>query len=61
MAHVIDAFGTDRVVWGSDSPVCTLNSSLDQWMAVTQALLADASAEERQRIAATNARRIWRI
>jgi predicted TIM-barrel fold metal-dependent hydrolase len=61
VAHVIDAFGTDRVVWGSDSPVCTLNSSLDQWMAVTQTLLAVLSAEERQRIAATNARRIWRL
>ena len=59
--HVIAAFGWDRVVWGSDSPVCTLQSSLDQWVAVTQAIVAEASVDERAALFQGNARRIWGI
>lgn len=59
--HVIAAFGWDRVVWGSDSPVCTLNSNLDQWVAVTRALVAEVSGAERARFFSDNARRIWRV
>lgn len=59
--HVIAAFGWDRVVWGSDSPVCTLQSSLDQWVSVTHAIVAGASATERARLFQGNARRIWGI
>jgi predicted TIM-barrel fold metal-dependent hydrolase len=59
--HLIAAFGWSRVVWGSDSPVCTLQSSLDQWVAVTHALLAGASADEKAALFQRNARRIWRV
>ncbi|RYH04277.1 amidohydrolase [Salipiger sp. IMCC34102] len=59
--QTIEAFGWDRVVWGSDSPVVTLNASLEQWMAATQALIASASAEERAKFASGNARRIWKL
>ncbi len=61
VGHIIESFGWDRVVWGSDSPVCTLNSSLDQWMATTQALIAGASETERAAFARGNAKRIWKI
>ncbi len=54
-------FGPDRVVWGTDSPVCTLQSSLEQWVAATHALLAEISASERAMILQSNARRIWTI
>lgn len=57
--HVIDAFGPARVVWGSDSPVCTLQSSLAEWVAVTHLLLADLSAGERDAVLQGNARRLW--
>jgi predicted TIM-barrel fold metal-dependent hydrolase len=59
--HLIAAFGWSRVVWGSDSPVCTLQSSLDQWASVTHALLAGASADEKAALFQRNARRIWRV
>lgn len=59
--HVIGSFGWDRVVWGSDSPVCTLNSNLDQWVAVTHALTAGASQSERARFYSANARAIWNV
>ncbi|SPF81580.1 amidohydrolase family protein [Pseudoprimorskyibacter insulae] len=59
--HVILAFGWDRVVWGSDSPVCTLQSSLDQWVAITHALMAGCSEGERAKLYSGNARRIWKL
>lgn len=58
---VICLFGQQRVVWGSDSPVCTLQSSLDQWVGTTHALLSGASANERTKFLSENARRIWDI
>lgn len=57
--HVIERFGPSRVVWGSDSPVCTLQSSLAEWVAVTHLLLADLSAGDRDAILQGNARRLW--
>ena len=44
--HTIGAFGWDRVVWGSDWPVCTLGGGLSTWVAATHALIAGASADE---------------
>ncbi|MFV0493246.1 MAG: amidohydrolase family protein [Pseudorhodobacter sp.] len=58
---VIGAFGWDRVVWGSDSPVCTLHSSLNQWVALSRAVLEGCSETERARLYQLNARRIWGI
>lgn len=59
--HMIDCFGWDRVVWGSDSPVCTLNASLAEWIAATYALTAGASDGERAKLFSENATRIWRL
>lgn len=59
--HILNSFGWTRVVWGSDSPVCTLASSLPEWIAATRALFADASANERAALFHQNARRLWQI
>jgi predicted TIM-barrel fold metal-dependent hydrolase len=59
--HTIGAFGWDRVVWGSDWPVCTLGGGLSTWIAATHALLAGASQEEKAKLLCGNARRIWRL
>lgn len=59
--HIIGAFGWDRVVWGSDSPVCTLNANLEQWVAATHALMQGASQDERDRLFYRNAMRIWNL
>lgn len=61
IGHVLHAFGPGRMVWGSDSPVCTLNSGLAEWVATSQALLSDLSGEERQAVLHGNARRLWQI
>ncbi len=57
--HVVASFGWDRVVWGSDWPVCTLGGGLSTWVAATHALFESASPDERARLYADNARRIW--
>jgi predicted TIM-barrel fold metal-dependent hydrolase len=59
--HTIGAFGWDRVVWGSDWPVCTLGGGLSTWIAATHALIAGASADEKAKLLSENARRIWRL
>jgi predicted TIM-barrel fold metal-dependent hydrolase len=57
--HSIASFGWDRVVWGSDWPVCTLSASLSTWVAATRALIEGCSADERRKLLEGNARRVW--
>jgi predicted TIM-barrel fold metal-dependent hydrolase len=59
--HAIESFGWDRVVWGSDWPVCTLTASLSIWVAAAHAMTLGCSADERARLFSVNARRIWRL
>jgi len=59
--HTIACFGWDRVVWGSDWPVCTLGGGLSTWVAATHALVRSASEEERRKLFCANAERIWRL
>ena len=59
--HTIGVFGWDRVVWGSDWPVCTLGGGLSTWVAATHALIAGASPDERRKLLSGNAKRIWRL
>lgn len=59
--HTIGCFGWDRLVWGSDWPVCTLGGGLSTWVAATHALIRGASEEERRKLFSDNAERIWRL
>ncbi|MGO4871084.1 MAG: amidohydrolase family protein [Roseiarcus sp.] len=59
--HAIRCFGWDRVVWGSDWPVCTLTASLSTWVAASHAITRGCSDDERARLFHDNARRIWRL
>lgn len=59
--HTISSFGWERVVWGSDWPVCTPNGGLSPWVAATHALIEGASADEKRALLSENAKRIWRI
>jgi predicted TIM-barrel fold metal-dependent hydrolase len=59
--HTIGSFGFDRMVWGSDWPVCTLAGTLSTWVAATHALLEGVSAEDKAKLLSGNARRIWRL
>jgi len=59
--HCIQSFGWDRVVWGSDWPVCTLTADLTRWVRASEALLAGCSDSELDRLFSLNARRIYRL
>lgn len=59
--HVIEAFGWDRVVWGSDFPVCTLTADLKRWVEASLALTQGASEDERTRLFSANATHIYNL
>lgn len=63
--HVIQSFGWERIVWGSDWPVCTLASNVDAglstWVATTHALLEGCSEDEKALLLSENARRLWKL
>ena len=59
--HIVECFGWDRLVWGSDWPVCTLGGGLTRWVKATQELVAGASGEDKDKLFSGNARRIYRI
>ena len=57
-AILIDAFGTDRLIWGSDWPVLTLAEDYAPWLAQAQALIAPSA---RGAVFGGNARRIYAL
>ncbi len=59
--HVTESFGWDRLVWGSDWPVCTLGGGLATWVAATHALLSGCSEAEKAKLFSGNAKRIWSL
>jgi predicted TIM-barrel fold metal-dependent hydrolase len=59
--HVIESFGWDRVVWGSDHPVCTLTANLTRWVNATHEIIAGASEDEKSKLLSRNAERIYRL
>jgi predicted TIM-barrel fold metal-dependent hydrolase len=57
--HCIECFGWDRVVWGSDWPVCAINSGLPQWIDMIRELVAGETMENRNKLFHQNAERIY--
>lgn len=58
--HVVECFGWDRVVWGSDYPVLTLTADLGRWVAATKEIVAGAGPDEQAKLFHRNAERIYR-
>lgn len=59
--HVIEVFGSDRVMWGSDWPVCQLEATYDDWRGVAETLTDGLSESERAAIFGGTARAFYRI
>lgn len=59
--HVIATFGWDRVVWGSDWPVCTLTADLTRWVAATHELLVGTTEDEKAKLLHANAAHFYRL
>jgi len=58
---VLECFGWDRVVFGSDWPVCTVSASLRKWVTTLQEMTAGAGHEAQRKLFYENARRIYRV
>ena len=59
--HVLEVFGTDRLMFGSDFPVCTWACTFSRWFETLQDFLAPLSDQEKQAIYADNAVRIYEL
>jgi L-fuconolactonase len=61
MGHAIDAFGFDRLMFGSDWPVCTLGVEYGHWLEIVQEAVKDASRAERESLFYGTAARFYRL
>ena len=59
--HVIACFGWDRVMFGSDWPVCTLAASFKEWAETLLLLTRDAGEENQRKLFYENAIRVYRL
>lgn len=59
--HVVDAFGFDRLVFGSDWPVLTLAGGLPQWVSILDEALTGASEDELRYFWVENAQAFYRL
>lgn len=57
--HALACFGAERMLFGSDWPVCTLAAGYGEVVAAARALTADLSGAEHRAIFAGNARRTY--
>lgn len=57
----INNFGWERVLFGSDWPVCELATTFGDWRGLIEKALADADSDQRQAVMAANATRIYRL
>lgn len=60
-AHALECFGTKRLLYGSDWPVCTSRGGDIMWRAFTDRFTATWSPDERADFYANNAMRIYTL
>ncbi len=59
--HVLDAFGPDRVIFGSDWPVCTRAATYRQWVEALWMIVHDRSEADHRKLFHDNALRVYRL
>jgi predicted TIM-barrel fold metal-dependent hydrolase len=59
--HAIAGFGWDRVLFGSDWPVCTLSASYQQWVEGLQTITQGAGEANQRKLFHDNAVRVYRL
>ena len=55
----VEAFGFDRLVFGSDWPVCNLTRGLPAWLEIARRFFSDFSDDEQHAVFHRNAERIY--
>jgi L-fuconolactonase len=61
VAHAIDCFGFDRVMFGGDWPVSELATRYRRWVDLVDSVVETASAEERRKLFRDNAIAFYRL
>jgi L-fuconolactonase len=59
--HALELFGVERMMFGSDYPVCLLAATYDRVLESFQELLQDLSDSDRDKIFSQNATRFYRL
>ncbi len=59
--HCLDHFGPDRVIFGSDWPVCLLGASLRQWVTALKDVISHRSEADQRKLLHDNAVRLYRL
>jgi L-fuconolactonase len=59
--HLLECFGPDRLLWGSDWPVALLASDYARWLETARQLLSGLSLDDRAKVMGENARRFYRL
>jgi len=57
--HCLEQFEWNRVVWGSDWPVCNMTSGVADWVAISRELVRHADPTDRKKLFHDNAIRIY--
>lgn len=58
---VFDAFGTDRLLFGSDWPVCLVAASYDEQFSILQEYMKGFSSTEKNKVLGGNAERFYNL
>jgi len=61
VTHLMNGFGADRLMWGSDWPVLELDGSYPQWHGVSQQLFSEYSDKDRAKVVGETAQKFYRI
>jgi len=57
--HLLECFGPQRIMWGSDWPVVELGGGYSRWRSATLELLRGLDDSERDAVLGDNARRFY--
>lgn len=61
MQHLLDCFGAERLMWGSDWPVLELAADYQTWHNITNRFLQDLNPADRLKIRGGNAKTFYRL
>lgn len=59
--HVLSVFGTDRVMWGSDWPVCRLKMEYGDWLQLAKRLTKGLSASQQQAVFCNTSQQFYKL
>jgi L-fuconolactonase len=59
--HAVESFGWNRLLFGSDWPVCNLAGGYEPWLHAVDVMLSGVSPDDRSKFFSGNAKRVYRL